>query len=94
MAPAQGKPYWDVPGDVWDRLAACESRQNPTENTGNGFEGEYQFLQSTWLANGGGRFTQHAYLATDAQQRQIAEHLEGRDGWSPWPGCRLKLGLP
>ncbi len=82
---------------VWDRLGSCESGYggpaNWSLNTGNGFEGGLQFLNSTWIANGGGRYAAHAYDATREQQIEIAERVLAKSGWGQWPDCSAKLGL-
>jgi len=83
-----------VDGNVWDRLAHCESSGNWAINTGNGYYGGLQFNEGTWLAYGGGQFAPYAHLATREQQIAIAEQLHAARGFQPWPGCRAKLGLP
>jgi resuscitation-promoting factor RpfB len=79
---------------VWDALAECESGGNWAANTGNGYYGGLQFLQSTWLAYGGGAY---ASLPSDAtREEQIAIAVKVRDaagGYSPWPACAAQLGL-
>lgn len=82
-------------GDVWDRLAQCEANGNWHINTGNGYSGGLQFHPNTWLANGGGQYASQAYLASREQQIAVAENLLAASGgrFSPWPGCRAKLGL-
>ena len=49
---------------VWDSVARCESGGNWSMNSGNGFTGGLQFMTSTWLAQGGGKYAPAAYLAT------------------------------
>lgn len=79
---------------VWDTLAHCESRGQWQINTGNGFTGGLQFLDSTWHANGGSEFASSAYLATREQQIVVAERLRAEvGGYSPWPVCAFALGL-
>lgn len=79
-------------GSRWDQLAQCESGGNWSINTGNGFTGGVQFLQSTWLAMGGGEFAPDAYLASKAEQIIVAERLVKVSGWGAWPGCTSKFG--
>lgn len=67
----------------WDRVAACESGGNWNANTGNGYFGGLQFLTSTWLAAGGGRYAPRADLASREQQIAIASTL----ALSNWPVC-------
>ncbi len=72
----------------WDRVAACESGGNWQTNTGNGFYGGLQFTQSTWIANGGGRYASRADLATREQQISVASGLS----LSNWPVCGSRYG--
>ena len=67
----------------WDRVAACESGGNWHTNTGNGYYGGLQFLTSTWLANGGGRYASRADYATREQQIAVASGM----ALSNWPVC-------
>ncbi len=83
-----------VDGNVWDRLAQCESGGNWAIKTGNGYYGGLQFNYSTWLGYGGGEFAEYAHLATREQQIIVAERLHAARGFQPWPACRAKLGLP
>ena len=78
---------------VFYRLATCESNNNPHDNTGNGFYGEYQFDYGTWLSNGGGKYAPRADLSTAEEQTRIAERLEESRGWEPWPSCSEQLHL-
>ncbi len=79
---------------VWDQIAQCESGGNWAIDTGNGYYGGLQFLQSTWLAYGGGAY---ASLPSQAsREAQIAIATKVRDasgGYSPWPACASSLGL-
>lgn len=70
-------------GVNWDAIAQCESRGNWHINTGNGYYGGLQFLQSTWVANGGLAYAQRADLATREQQIAVASKLP----LSAWPVC-------
>lgn len=77
-------------GDVWSKLAFCESGGRPGTNTGNGFYGLYQFSLPTWQAVGG------VGLPSDAspeEQTKRAQILQARSGWGQWPACSRKLGL-
>ena len=67
----------------WDSVAACESGGNWHTNTGNGYYGGLQFLTSTWLAYGGGRYASRADLATREQQIAVASGMS----LSHWPVC-------
>lgn len=80
-------PSIDVPDSRWDQVAACESTNNWSINTGNGFYGGLQFTYDTWLAYGGGEFAETANLATREQQIIIAERTLAGQGWGAWPNC-------
>lgn len=49
-----------------------------------GYEGAYQFLNSTWLAAGGGKYASGALEATPAQQTAIFNSYEPNDPGA-WP---------
>lgn len=82
-------------GGVWDMLAECETGGNWSHPPVSiGYSGGLMFHHKTWTAMGGGQFASQAYLATREQQIIIAEKLLANAGnYSPWPGCRKKLGL-
>lgn len=80
-------------GNVWDRLAQCESGGNWATNTGNGYSGGLQFHPDTWRRAGGTRFAAYAWQATRAQQIEIAEAWLALTSWSQWPACSKLLGL-
>lgn len=77
-------------GDVWDKLAQCESGGNWHSNTGNGYSGGLQFSQGTWNANGG---SGNPADASREQQIAVAERIRAARGFSAWPACSAKLGL-
>jgi len=69
----------------WQQLRQCESGDNYSANTGNGFYGAYQFGYSTWRSMG----TEFA-VASDAPpwvQDAEALRLYNMEGSSPWPNC-------
>ena len=68
----------------WDAIARCESTNNWSINTGNGYYGGLQFDIGTWLANGGGQYAPRADLATREQQIAVAETTHASRGMSPW----------
>jgi hypothetical protein len=92
-------------GDIWDRLADCESgewdaNRQPIPgtadwaSTSDGYEGGVHFMHSTWLGGGGGRYAPHANLATREQQIDIAKTvLRGSSVRQQWPVCGPKVGL-
>jgi len=63
-----------------------ESGGRYTINTGNGHYGAYQFAYGTWLANGGGRFSQTADKAPSWAQDFVAYKTWKQFGWQPWGG--------
>jgi resuscitation-promoting factor RpfB len=80
---------------VWDALAQCESGGNWSINTGNGYYGGLQFSASTWRSVGGTQYAPLPHQATREQQIAAAIVLRDRTGgYSSWPACSRKLGLP
>lgn len=76
------------PGDVFDRLARCESGMR-NDTTGPYF-GYFQFLPSTWRSMGEtGMPYDHDY----ATQKAAAQRLVARSGWSQFPACGRALGM-
>jgi len=71
-------------GVNWDAIANCESTNNWSINTGNGYYGGLQFDIGTWLSAGGGAYAPRADLATREQQIAVAENLYASRGTSPW----------
>lgn len=74
----------------WDKVSECEDNDDPrngptgwASNTGNGFYGGLQFMTSTWLNAGGGKYASRADYATREQQIAIASKLS----LSNWPVC-------
>ena len=80
-------------GDVWDRLAECESGQDWSYNGGSGFDGGLQFLPATWRAYGGEEFASHAWGASREAQIAVAERVLDDVGWKAWPTCSRKIGV-
>jgi resuscitation-promoting factor RpfA len=78
---------------VWDRVAQCESSGNWHINTGNGYYGGLQFVQSTWRGYGGRAFAPRADLATRAEQIAIAQRVLASQGPGAWPVCSQRAGL-
>lgn len=79
-----------VGGDVWDRLAQCESGGNWSINTGNGYYGGLQFSAGSWRGVGG---SGTANQASREEQIARAQQLQAKQGWGAWPACSRKLGL-
>ncbi len=78
---------------VWDKLAFCESTNDWSINTGNGYYGGVQFSSTTWKEFGGLKYAARADLATKAEQIEIAKKVQAVQGWNAWPACNRKLGL-
>ncbi|MFC8130846.1 transglycosylase family protein [Streptomyces sp. NPDC057302] len=79
--------------DTWNKVAACESTNNWSINTGNGFYGGLQFTQSTWEAYGGTAYAPRADRATKDQQIAVAEKVLKAQGPRAWPVCSERAGL-
>jgi hypothetical protein len=75
-------PAADSLATVWACIRQRESGDNYAENTGNGYYGAYQFLESTWLEIGG---TGYPDQAPPAVQDALAQTLQAMEGWTPWP---------
>ena len=75
----------------WDRVARCESGNNWSINTGNGYQGGLQFSPGTWRGAGGGEFAPSAHMATREQQIVVAERVLARQGRGAWPVCGTGL---
>jgi hypothetical protein len=70
-----------------ERLAAireCESGDDYTANTGNGYYGAYQFSEETWRNMGG---TGMPHEASPTEQDRIAAKLMQEHGVQAWPNC-------
>ncbi|MFE7459153.1 transglycosylase family protein [Streptomyces sp. NPDC057554] len=86
-------PAGAASGEVWEKVAACESSGNWAINTGNGYYGGLQFSGSTWAAFGGTQYAPRADLATRDQQIAIAERVLDGQGPKAWPTCSVRAGL-
>jgi len=73
-----------APDSTWDAVANCESTNNWSINTGNGYYGGLQFSQSTWDAYGGQDYAARADLASREQQIAVAESTLAGQGWGAW----------
>jgi uncharacterized protein YabE (DUF348 family) len=83
------KPLPSSASDLdWTALATCESGDTPSEDTGNGFYGMYQFTVSTWDSLGGSGLPSDASAAT---QTALAEKLYTEAGAGQWPVCGKNL---
>lgn len=81
------------PYNVWDNVASCESGNNWSISTGNGYYGGLQFSSSTWSGFGGARFASTANGATRDQQIYVAQAVLRTQGPGAWPVCSIRGGL-
>ncbi len=80
--------HWSV---NWDAIANCESTNNWSINTGNGYYGGLQFDSGTWLGAGGGQYADRADHASKSEQIAIAEKVYASRGLGPW-ACGYAAG--
>ena len=73
-------------GVDWMAIARCESGLR-WHVSASPYYGGLQFLTSTWLRVGGGKYARRADLAQPAEQVVIAYHLKLRAGLGQWPVC-------
>ncbi|MFC1417982.1 transglycosylase family protein [Streptacidiphilus cavernicola] len=78
---------------TWDKVASCESTNNWSADTGNGFSGGLQFTPSTWAAYGGTQYAANAADASKAQQIAVAQNVLADQGPGAWPVCGPEAGL-
>lgn len=90
---ASAAPMPAAGGNVWDRVAACESNGNWSISTGNGYYGGLQFSASSWRAAGGAKYASLPHRATKGQQIAAAQNLLRMQGPGAWPVCSRKAGL-
>ena len=76
----------------WDAIAQCESGNNWSTSTGNGYYGGLQFSQGTWNAYGGGKYASTANRASRSQQIAVAEKVLQGQGIGAWPVCGKRAG--
>lgn len=88
-APEASPSGGSIAGDLAE-LRQCESSDDYTADTGNGFYGAYQFTQSTWSGLG---YPGRPDLEPPAMQDEAATQLAETVGWSQWPACSAALGL-
>ncbi len=84
------KSIYNPISGIWYKLRMCESGNNYSLNTGNGYYGAYQFALSTWWAIG---FTGLPNQASPETQDKAAIELQKISGWIAWPQCAGNLGL-
>ena len=69
---------------MWDRIARCESTNNWSINTGNGYYGGLQFNLQTWRSVNGQDFAAYPHQASRAEQITVANRLYAIRGSQPW----------
>lgn len=69
---------------MWDRIARCESGNNWSINTGNGYYGGLQFNLATWRFVRGQDFAAYPHRASRAEQITVANRLFAKRGTQPW----------
>ena len=74
----------DMGASSWDAVAACESGDDWSTNTGNGYFGGLQMNMAFWRAHGGTVLAPRPDLASKADQITVAERAGSR---APWPIC-------
>jgi LysM repeat protein len=90
-----------VPTVDWGPIMKCESGGNPrAQNSGSTASGLYQFLDSSWKAYGGGKYSARAKDASVAEQTEVANAAFRRSGLTPWKasqhcwGGKVRTGGP
>lgn len=79
------------PGDIWEKLAWCESRMQQRALSANGLYYSYfQWTLSTYHSVGGVGDPRDVDYET---QKALAIKLQARSGWGQWPRCSRRLGL-
>jgi resuscitation-promoting factor RpfB len=91
-APAPAPRASGTGGEVWDRLARCESGGNWAHRGGR-YHGGLQFHPDTWNRHKPSGYPAYAYEATREQQIAVGERVRRTQGWAAWPACSRKLGL-
>ena len=69
---------------MWDKIAQCESTNNWSINTGNGYYGGLQFNLQTWRSVNGQDFAAYPHQASRAEQITVANRLYAQRGTQPW----------
>jgi hypothetical protein len=90
--PAQAWSRYDEPptAENLEALRWCESTNDYTADTGNGYYGAYQFSLETWWWLG---YEGWPSEADPEVQDQAAIDLYAYSNWDAWPSCSRWLGL-
>lgn len=91
-APAGAWSRYDAPptAENFEAIRYCESGNDYSINTGNGYYGAYQFSPETWWWLG---FEGWPHQASPEEQDHAAWHLYEYSHWDAWPACSRWLGL-
>jgi hypothetical protein len=79
----------------WPCMGHYESGNNPAENTGNGFYGEWQDTIGSWNSAQqalGVDYAPRADLATEWQQYIVNQEIQRQQGWGAWPQTSRMCG--
>ncbi len=81
--------------DVPDRVTATDSAVQLLTKLSE-LHGGLMIHQDTWVAMGGTEFASMPSQASQSAQIIVAERIRAATGggYSAWPGCQRKLGLP
>jgi hypothetical protein len=86
--PGADDPMTGLPLDVQAHFACIRNRESHgdpvAQNPSSTASGLYQFLDTSWIAYGGGQFAPRAWMATPQQQSQVAIWAYQQSGFSPW----------
>ena len=90
--PVTAWSWWDEPptAENLEALRWCESTNDYTIDTGNGYYGAYQFSLETWEWLG---YWGWPNEAPPEVQDQAALDLYNYSNWDAWPSCSRWLGL-
>src|SRR5690606_25428666 len=80
-------------GPDWGPIIKCESGGNPkAQNPHSTASGLFQFIDGTWRAYGGTKYSKRAKDATVEQQYEIANKAFAREGYRPWNASKSCWG--
>ncbi|MFJ8947377.1 transglycosylase family protein [Streptomyces sp. NPDC102395] len=80
-------------GNVWDRVAECESGGSWSANQGGGEYGGLSLSQEDWDKYGGSDYASRPDLASRNQQIAVAQKVLAGEGVGAWGTCGLTSGL-
>ncbi|MFE0252902.1 transglycosylase family protein [Streptomyces sp. NPDC059010] len=80
-------------GNVWDKVADCETGGSWSADSGNGRYGGLQLTQDDWDKYGGLDYAPSADLASRSQQIAVAQKILENQGVGAWRTCGLLSGL-